>query len=85
MSRIYVNRSDRTSDYMTKVKPIEGFKDFGAHGTPDELIYEGTSGEETTLTVKEFAQTLRDDPLFGGGNIRLLACHTGAQKNVFAQ
>ena len=37
MSRIYVNRSDRTSDYMTKVKPIEGFEDFGAHGTPDEL------------------------------------------------
>ena len=28
---------------------------------------------------------MRDDPLFGGGNIRLLACHTGAQKNVFAQ
>ena len=28
---------------------------------------------------------MRDAPLFGGGSIRLLACHTGAQKNVFAQ
>ena len=85
MSRIYVNKSDQLYKNLKHVQEIDGYEDFGIHGTSEFVEYETTGGKFTSYTAKEYAEILRSDPEYHNGNIRLLSCNVGATENGFAQ
>lgn len=87
LSRAYVNHKDQLYKNLQNVKPIKGYEDFGVHGVPEESMieYETTNGVLTRYTAKEFAEILRNEPTYRGGNIRLLSCGAGSRKSEFAQ
>lgn len=66
------------------VKPIDKFTDFGIHGAPHKVDFTSRIGQETDFTAKEFADMLRLNSSYPGGNIRLIACQTGKEEYGFA-
>ena len=85
LARAYVNKDDQLFRYAESIKPIEGFEDFVIHGKPNLVEYETTNGQWIALTPRDFADALRNDPKYLGGNIRLLSCKSGMLDNGFAQ
>lgn len=82
----YVNSSDNLFEYAKEITPIEGFEDQIIHG--DKLGFEirGLDGETVSkYTPREFAEILKEDPNYHGGNIRLISCETGAKDGIVAQ
>lgn len=84
LSRMYINSNEQLYKNMKKVKPEPGFEDFVVHGKENSVIYTTNSGIDTEYTAKEFADILRADPEYHGGDIRLLSCHTGQSEGGFA-
>lgn len=84
-SRFHVNKDDQLYENLQQVKPIEGYEDFGGHGKPFSIEYETTNGMIVNITASDYADILREDPSYKGGNIRLLACSTGSVEDGFAQ
>jgi hypothetical protein len=64
-----------------KIPQLEGFFDAVGHGTPTAVLDE--FGEE--LNAAELAARIRATPSWGGQNVRLLSCETGACSTGFAQ
>lgn len=87
LSRIHVNKSDQLYKNLLKVKPIDGFEDFAIHGLLEEskVEYETNNGIIQQLTAKEYANVIKSDPSYKGGNIRLLSCGMGNEKTYFAK
>jgi hypothetical protein len=85
LSRVYVNKDDELFYALSNVTPEPGFEDFGMHGTPDSVEYYTNSGTRTYYNAHEFADILRADNAYNGGNIRLLSCNTGGSSEGFAQ
>ena len=81
-ARQYVNKSDLLYQLASNITPIDGFEDFLIHGQPDVVEYESTNGQWIQLTPEEFAKTIKNDPEYNGGNVRLLACKSGMLDNV---
>ncbi|MBL7974062.1 MAG: hypothetical protein JNJ85_04070 [Candidatus Kapabacteria bacterium] len=63
------------------IKPIEGFFDVVAHGSPTSV--ELNVGEEISHRI--LANLIRTHPDYVGQDIRLLSCNTGQYSNGFAQ
>lgn len=78
---IFVNRSDMLYYNAQRVNPIEGYSDFTIHteGNKFKIDYNAITGEGVLLDAKEFAQLIRDSKSYQGGNVRLLACSSGAE------
>ena len=74
----YLNSSDKLFEYSRKVKPIDGYEDVFIHGDKN-------GNEHTYLTPREFAELLKEDPNYNGGDIRLFACETGADGAMAAK
>lgn len=87
LSRIYVTEQSDSLLYsnLKKVKPLKGFDDFGGHGGKDFIERTSAIGVVTKYSAKEFADILKYDEEYSGGNIRLLFCKTGASEKGFAQ
>lgn len=85
LSRQYVNHDDTLYKNLQKVKPIKGFEDFSVHGAGNVVQYITTNGVETNYSPEEFADIIRNDPSYRGGNIRLLSCGVGSGMTGFAQ
>lgn len=83
----YVNKSEQLYKNLQKVKPIEGYEDVAIHGEPGEsmVVYDTTSGITTKYTAGEFAEIIKVDPEYHGGNIRLLSCGAGSEESQFAK
>lgn len=84
LSRSYFGDDRRLNAYFEQVKPIEGFEDFGFHCDPYEMSLT-VNGQKVDYSAAEFADMLRVDPSYNGGNIRLLSCSAGAADDGFAQ
>ena len=83
---IYMNSSDELYNYAKNIKAIDGFEDMIIHG--DKFGFEvrdKNGGIASVYTPREFAEILREDPNYHGGNIRLISCETGAEDVGAAQ
>ena len=85
LSRAYMSRADDTYKIFDRITRIEGYEDFLIHGSSNCFIYDTNNGEETIYTASEFADILRSDSEYKGGNIRLLSCSAGGLENGVAQ
>ena len=83
--RRYGEKSDRLYRWLQFVQPIDGYEDFGTHGQRYYLEIDTNNGQTEKYNAKQFADMLRADPEYHGGNIRLLACHTGKEEDGFAR
>ncbi len=82
---LYNDKEDELiANNASMVTPIEEFTDFALHGHPDSVDYTSNIGIFTQFTAKEFADILRLDPAYKGGNVRLLCCSTGKEDTGFA-
>ena len=79
------NHLDPLHEYIKKVEPLPGFEDIGIHGDRLGFAYKDADGNESHLSVKEFAEIIRKSGSYHGGNIRLLSCETGADGAIAAQ
>lgn len=84
-SRMYVNENDQLFKNLKNVKPIPGFEDFGAHGKPYYIEHVTSNGQTEKYNAKQFADILKSDPEYHGGNVRLLVCNAGEKDDGFAQ
>ena len=85
----FVNNKEKLYRYAEKIKPIDGYDDFTCHADPD-MFYIDMKGEEKNedyieLSVKEFADAIRNSKSFKGNNIRIISCQAGAKPNGAAQ
>ena len=83
---IYMNSSDALYQYSKKIKAIDGFEDMVIHG--DKFGFEIRDKDGNTAAVytpREFADILKQDPNYHGGNIRLISCETGIEDVGAAQ
>ena len=87
LSRIYVNSEDQLYANLKKVKPYKDYEDFSVHGVPEEskIEFVTNNGVSTKYSAKEFADTLREDPSYKGGKVRLLSCGAGSKVSDFAK
>ena len=82
----YFNSSYILYEYSKKVKPIDGYEDIAIHGDWSGFSINDSNGNEIeSYTPKEFAEILKEDPNYHGGNVRLLSCETGSKGAVAAQ
>lgn len=67
---------------LDKVPPKEGYFDFAAHGTENNIEYES---KDKVMSAREVARVIKHDKSYNGEKIRLLSCSTGATDEGFAQ
>lgn len=67
---------------LDAVPKKEGFFDFAAHGTADNIEY---GSEDKVLTAREVARIIRHNESYNGEKVRLLSCNTGSVEDGFAQ
>lgn len=78
----FVVKADKLYDYSKNIKPIEGYEDIVSHGDQYSLVFEDGSGFETNVSAKEFCDIIEQAGGYEGGNIRLIACQTGAGDGI---
>ena len=81
----FVNKMDELFRNAQKVRRIDGYEDVVVHGDKYGFVFKDANGEESNVSVLEFAQILRESPDYHGGAIRLLSCETGAEDGFAAQ
>lgn len=85
--KLRVNLFDRADPLYLDAFSIEeedGFEDICVHGCPDSVqIME--NGKHVNMNAVEFADFLKENKSYRGGNIRLASCSTGKGENSFAQ
>ena len=82
----YFNHSEPIYEVAEKVIPIEGYEDIFIHG--DETGFSINDSDGIMIdeyTPREFAEILRNDPNYHGGDIRLCSCCTGAVNAIAAK
>lgn len=89
-SSVYANRSTEFYRRARLIKPKEGYDDVTMHTDAGKTFgYFDASGEEagrwSSMTVDELAESLRDDPGYSGGPIRLISCSAGKYSDGLAQ
>lgn len=82
----YVNTSDELYKNAKKIVPIDGYEDITIHGDKHGFEIRALDDRKSEIyTPREFAEILKEDPNYHGGNIRLIACETGAKDAIAAQ
>ena len=85
LARAYMNRDDLCFPIASKIEPKPGFEDFLIHGQPNKVEHQTVNGQWVEYSPQDFADIIRNDPEYHGGNIRLLACQSGRLDGGFAQ
>lgn len=87
LSMTYVNNADQLYKNLQNVKPISKYEDVAIHGVPGEAYveHETTNGVLKRYSASDFADMIRENPDYHGGNVRLLSCGAGADETGFAQ
>lgn len=81
----FLNKNDLLHKNAAKVKPIPGYEDIAVHGDRYGFVFKDADGNESNVSVKEFADILRKSGMYHGGAVRLLSCETGAEDSITAQ
>lgn len=79
---IYVNKIEDLYSYALKIKPEEGYTDIVSHGDEYSLIFKDGNGKESNVSAEEFCNILDEAGIYKGGDIRLIACSTGAKNGI---
>ena len=83
---IYVNSNDDVYRYAKNITPIEGYEDQVIHGDKYGFeIRDLNDNVSSAYTPEEFAEILKEDPNYHGGNIRLISCSSGVEDGNAAQ
>jgi hypothetical protein len=85
LSTRFLNKMDPLWENAGKIKPIEGFQDIVCHGDKYSVIWKDALGNEVNVSAQEFANILKNSPVYGGGPIRLISCETGAPDAITAK
>lgn len=82
----YFNRSEPIYERAKKVKPIKDYEDVFIHGDATGFSINNANGDLLeSYTPREFAEILKNDPNYHGGDIRLCSCGTGAEDAFAAE
>lgn len=81
----FVNKSDKLYEYSKNIKPLKDYEDIVCHGDGISFAFRDLDGNESNVSVKEFADILLKSGTYKGGNIRLITCNAGAKDGVVAQ
>ncbi len=82
----YVNSSDDIYANSSKIKPISNFEDMVIHGDAFGFQINDKDGNPIdNYNALEFANILKEDPNYNGGNIRLISCESGSVEFGAAQ
>ena len=81
----YVNNQDDLYRNAAKIEPIDGYEDIVSHGDPVGFVFKDIDGNEREVSVADFVDMLSENPEYHGGDIRLIACESGADGSVVAQ
>jgi hypothetical protein len=85
LSTRFFNRMDPLWEYTEKIQPIEGFQDIACHGDKVSFIFRDADGIEVNIPAHEFAEILKNSPVYEGRPIRLISCEAGADGSITAQ
>ena len=85
LSTRFLNKMDPMWKNSGNIKPIEGYRDIVCHGNTTGFAYKDLDGNEINMTPREFAEILKNSPVFEGGPIRLISCQAGADSSFTAQ
>ena len=86
LSSRYLNSSEQLYRNAALVQPVDGYEDIFIHGDKTGFaIKDKNEVEHDFYTPREFAEILKSNPNYHGGNIRLLSCETGAEGAIAAQ
>lgn len=81
----FLNSSDDLFKYAKNIRAIDGYEDIVIHGDTLGFCYYDKNWKQHSLSVREFADILRNMDTYHGGNIRLISCETGADGALTAQ
>ncbi len=82
----YVNSSDDIYVNSAKIKPISNFEDMVIHGDAFGFQINDKDGNPIdNYNALEFANIIKEDPNYRGGNIRLISCESGSLEFGAAQ
>lgn len=85
--KLRVNMFDKSDPLYLDAFSIEGedgFEDICIHGCSSS-VQRIVDGKPVNMSATEFAESLKKDTSYKGGNIRLASCSTGKGENSFAQ
>ena len=83
---IYANSSDELFEYAKNIQLMPEYEDMVIHGDSISFQIKNKDGIPIeNYTAVEFAEILRQDPNYHGGDIRLIACEAGAGEFSVAQ
>jgi hypothetical protein len=85
----FVNNKEKLYRYAEKITPIDGYDDFVCHADADQfyidMVGNGDEEDYIDLSVKEFAEAIKNSKTFKGNDIRIISCQAGAKPNGAAQ
>ena len=85
LSTRFLNQSDPLWKNAANIEPIEGYQDIICHGDKLGFVWKDANGIESTVSASEFAEILKNSPVYKGGRIRLISCETGADDAIAAK
>lgn len=81
----FLSKSDKLFEYAEKIKPIEGFEDIVVHGDPIGFSFRNSDGVESNVSVKEFADIIKNQNINNDKPIRLISCDAGSEGSIAEQ
>ncbi len=78
----FVVKTDTLYEYSRKIKPLEEYEDIVSHGDQYSLVFIDSRGIESNVSAKELCSIIEQAGVYKGGNIRLIACQTGAGEGI---
>ncbi len=88
-SSIFANKNEKLFRYAQKIEPESGFDDIVVHSDSNnfeiDLVGSGNESDFVALTPAQMAERILNSRGYHGGDIRLIACKSGAEENGAAQ
>ncbi|MEM5770935.1 MAG: hypothetical protein AAGU32_22030 [Bacillota bacterium] len=82
LSTRFVNKMDPIWKNSENIKPINGYQDIVCHVDKTGFSYLNLNGNEINMTPREFAEILKNSPVYEGQPIRLISCEAGADGSL---
>jgi filamentous hemagglutinin len=67
------------------IKRLVGIRTLLCHGDKTGFSYLDLNGNEINMTPRDFAEILKNSPVYDGQPIRLISCEAGADGSITAQ
>ena len=81
----FLNKTDQLFKNAQHITPIPGYEDVVVHADKYGFLFRDSDGNESNVSVAEFADILKKSDTYHGGAIRLIACESAADGAVTAQ